>query len=211
MTSESPDNTPGPLAGREVLLCVAGGIACYKAADLASKLVQAGAGVTVAMTEAARRFVGPVTFRALTRRAVHDSLWEPTEEQASPHLALTDRADVLIVAPATANVLAKLAAGLADDLVSALGLSAWRACPILLAPAMNTRMWDAPSTQANLQTLRQWGARTIGPEEGNLACRTVGSGRMSEPADILARTIELLAGSAPASPGPSDRAGHSPH
>jgi phosphopantothenoylcysteine decarboxylase/phosphopantothenate--cysteine ligase len=197
---QSGEDAPGPLAGREVLLCVTGGIAAYKSADLASKLVQAGAGVTVAMTDAAQRFVAPLTFRALTGRRVCTSMWQPDEAQASPHLALTERADLLIVAPATANILAKLAAGIADEIVSALGLSACGACPILLAPAMNTRMWQAPATQANLERLRQRGAHVVGPGEGFLACGTVGFGRMAEPREILDVAVGLLSGQAPDGP-----------
>lgn len=189
-TSQAP---PGPLEGREILLAVTGGIACYKAADLASKLVQAGAGLTVAMTAAARRFVQPLTFQALTGRQVYTSMWQRSEDYSSQHIALTERADLMIVAPATANVLAKMACGLADELVAALALSAWGACPILVAPAMNSRMWLAPATQGNLARLRQWGVHVVGPAEGRLACGTTGPGRMSEPADILAAAQSLLA------------------
>lgn len=180
------------LAGYEVLLCVTGGIACYKSADLASSLVQAGAGVTVAMTAAARRFVAPLTFQTLTSRPVYTSLWQRTADFRSEHIALTDLADLMIVAPATANILGKFAAGLADDLVSALALSATGSCPILLAPAMNTRMWSAPPVQANVKTLAQWGYHVVGPATGRLACGTEGIGRMSEPADILAAAATLL-------------------
>lgn len=181
------------LAGREVLLAVTGGIACYKSADLASKLVQAGAGVTVAMTNAARRFVAPLTFQTLTGRAVYTSLWQRSTQFRSEHVALTDLADLMIVAPATANCLAKFAAGLADDLVSTLALAATGSCPILLAPAMNSRMWAAPAVQANLATLKKYGFHVVGPATGRLACGTEGPGRMSEPADILAAAAKLLA------------------
>jgi phosphopantothenoylcysteine decarboxylase/phosphopantothenate--cysteine ligase len=182
----------GKLSGYEVLLCVTGGIACYKSADLASSLVQAGAGVTVAMTAAARRFIAPLTFQTLTARPVYSSLWQRTADFRSEHIALTELADLMIVAPATANVLGKFAAGLADDLVSALGLSATGSCPILLAPAMNTRMWEAPAVQANLKKLQGWGYHVVGPATGRLACGTEGPGRMSEPADILAAAVKLL-------------------
>lgn len=180
------------LAGYEVLLCVTGGIACYKSADLASALVQAGAGVTVAMTAAARRFVAPLTFQTLTARPVYASLWQRTAEFRSEHIALTELADLMIVAPATANILGKFAAGIADDLVSAMGLSATGSCPILLAPAMNTRMWSAPAVQANLAKLKEWGCHVVGPGEGRLACGTEGPGRMSEPAEILQAARNLL-------------------
>ena len=189
MANPIPD---GELSGYEVLLCVCGGIACYKSADLASKLRHGGAGVSVAMTRSARRFIAPLTFQALTGRAVYTSLWQRSADFRSQHLSLTERADLMVIAPATANVMAKLAHGLADDLVSSLGLSAWDACPVLLAPAMNTRMWNAPPTQTNLARLRGMGCRVVGPCEGMLACRTVGPGRMSEPADILATIREML-------------------
>ena len=190
--SEAANPDERPLAGREVVLCVTGGIACYKAADLASKLVQAGAGVSVAMTDAAQRFVCPLTFQALTGRQVYTTLWLPGEEYRSQHLSLTDRAELVIVAPATADVLAKLAAGLADDLVSTLSLAAQGACPILLAPAMNTRMWQAAPTQANVARLREWGFHVVGPAEGRLACGTVGPGRMAEPAQIIQAAKKVL-------------------
>lgn len=181
-----------PLDGYEVLLCVTGCIAAYKSADLASRLVQAGAGVSVAMTRAARRFVAPLTFQTLCGRAVFTSLWRDAAEQQPQHIALTERADLMIVAPATANMLAKMAHGLADDLVSTLALSAAGACTILVAPAMNVRMWNAPQTQANLAAVTEWGLHTVGPGEGYLACGTVGIGRMAEPEEILAAATKLL-------------------
>ena len=188
MTEEKPT----PLEGYEALLCLTGGIACYKVADLASKLVQAGAGVTVAMTEAATQFITPLTFQTLTCRPVYTSLWQATEAYEAGHLAPTKRADLMIIAPATANIIAKMAAGIADDLVSSLALSAQGECPILIAPAMNTRMWEAPATQANVQRLTQWGVQSIGPNVGFLACRTVGPGRMAEAREILQAATGLL-------------------
>lgn len=182
----------GRLDGYEVLLCLSGGIACYKSADLASKLVQAGAGVSVAMTEAACQFVQPLTFQALTRRQVFTSMWQTTRDYSAQHLDLTSRADLMVIAPATADILAKMACGLADDLVSTLALSACGSCDILVAPAMNTRMYQAPPTQDNLARLRGWGVQVIGPDSGPLACRDVGPGRMSEPADIFQRIVALL-------------------
>lgn len=186
-----------PLASYEVLLCLTGGIACYKAADLTSKLVQAGAGVTVAMTDAATRFILPITFQTLARRSVYTNLWQATEDYQPGHISLTEQADLLMVAPATANFLAKMAAGLADDLVSCLALSASGACPVLVAPAMNARMWNAPPTRANVERLRSWGVQFVGPDEGFLACRDTGPGRMSEPADILAAATIILRKSQP--------------
>jgi len=178
--------------GREILLCVTGGIASYKAADLTSKLVTAGANVHVAMTEAATRFVAPLTFQALSRNQVYTSMWQTTERFDSGHIALTDRAEIMIVAPATADMLGKMAGGIADDLVSTLFLSATGACKVLVAPAMNSRMWSAPPVQANVAALRQWGVNVVGPAEGRLACGTTGPGRMAEPTDILAAVADLL-------------------
>jgi len=182
-----------PLEDRQMVLCVTGGIACYKSADLASKLVQSGAGVTVAMTEAATRFVAPLTFQALTGRQVYTSLWQGSEDFCSQHISLTEAADLMIVAPATANIIGKMAAGLADDLVSSLALSASGACPILIAPAMNERMWSSPAVQANVKRLTERGVQAIGPTEGYLACGTIGQGRMAEPTDILQAARQLLA------------------
>ncbi|MCL2701122.1 MAG: hypothetical protein FWE88_05455 [Phycisphaerae bacterium] len=186
------------LDGYEVLLCVSGGIACYKAADLASKLVQAGAGVTVAMTPAAVEFVQPLTFGSLTRRAVFTSMWQSTENHDSGHISLTERADLTILAPATANTIAKLAHGLADNLVSTMLLATAGSCDVLVAPAMNSRMFAHPAVQTNIETLASMpGVHLIGPAEGRLACGTTGPGRMCEPADILARATELLLRHAP--------------
>jgi len=184
------------LGGSEVLLCVTGGIACYKAADLASRLVRAGAAVTVAMTQAACRFVSPLTFRTLTGRPVHTSLWQTAGGYEVEHVALTEKANLMVIAPATANIIGKLAAGIADDLVSTLALAAAGACPILLAPAMNSRMWAAPVVQENMKALLTRGCHVIGPAEGRLACGALGPGRMAEPEDILAAIANLLGGKA---------------
>lgn len=180
MNPSSPP-APQPLQGYELLVCVTGGIAAFKVAALVSTLVQQGCGVRVAMTRAARRFVGPVTFQALSGRPVQTSLWR--SEGDIPHLRLTEVADLALVAPATANTIGKLAGGLADDLVGSLLLGA--ACPVMLAPAMNERMWTHPSVQRNVAFLREHGFLFVGPEEGWQACRAVGPGRMSEPETIL--------------------------
>lgn len=182
----------GPLTGKGVLLCLTGGIACYKSAMLASRLVQAGAAVRVAMTAAAEKFITPLTLQALTGRQVYSSLWQSGDRYDAQHLSLTEAADLMIVAPATADIMAKMATGIADDLVSTLALSAHGACPILIAPAMNTRMWLAAPTQDNLARLQNWGIHVVGPAEGRLACDTVGPGRMSEPDDILAAATRIL-------------------
>ena len=180
----SGPSAPGPLAGYEVVVCVTGGIAAYKTAALVSKLVQEGCGVTVAMTRNARRFVGPTTFRALTGRPVLTSLWRPPSPGEMAHLDPSEVADLIVVAPGTANIIGKLAGGIADDLVSTLLLGA--ACPVLLAPAMNVRMWRHVAVQRNVAFLREHGFLLVGPEEGWLACGVTGPGRMSEPEELLA-------------------------
>lgn len=196
--SQSPDK---PLAGYEVLLCVTGGIACYKSADLTSRLIRAGCGVHVAMTASAREFIRPLTFQSLTGRRVYTDLWQRSEDYSAQHISLTDQADLMVIAPATANILAKMACGIADDLVSTLALSAWGSCPILACPAMNTRMYEAPATRANLDKLGQWGVELLGPATGRLACNTVGPGRMVEPADILQAAQDRLVSNPPKTGG----------
>ena len=172
------------LTGRRILLCVTGGIAAYKIADLASKLIQTKAEVRVAQTFAAQKFITPLTFQALTGQEVATSLWEAAGEKFSTrHIALTDWAELTLVAPATANILGKLAGGISDDLVSTLLLAAKP--PILLAPAMNVRMWANPIVQENIEKLKRLGYALIGPATGRLACGTVGPGRMAEPDDLL--------------------------
>ncbi len=178
------------LKNYEILLGVTGGIAAYKTADLASRLVQAGAGVTVAMTAHAEKFVGKLTFSTLTGREVYTDLFDSPEIYDARHIDITRRADLFVIAPATANFLAKAANGICDDLLSTLYCS--RAGTVLLAPAMNQRMWAAPATGRNIETLRADGCRIIGPETGNLACRETGPGRMAEPADIFNKITELL-------------------
>jgi len=186
------ENQENLLADYEVLLCVTGGIAAYKSAELASKLVQSGASVSVAMTAAAQRFITPLTFQGLTGRMVYTSLWDSEERYEPQHISLTERADLMIVAPATANIIAKMAHGLADDLVSTMGLSASGSCEILIAPAMNARMWGATATKENVSIISQRGVHIVGPREGYLACGGVGMGRMAEPEEILAAARELL-------------------
>lgn len=184
--------------GYEVLIAVTGGIAAFKTATLVSMLVQRGCAVTVAMTSAARRFITPLTFRALTARPVYTSLWQIENPGDQQHLSLTESADLVIVAPATANILGKIAAGLGDDLVSTLLLSA--AGPVLLAPAMNTRMWENRIVQSNVARLRDAGHHFVGPTAGWLACREVGMGRMAEPETIVQQAVSLLCKSTPKNP-----------
>jgi phosphopantothenoylcysteine decarboxylase/phosphopantothenate--cysteine ligase len=176
------------LTDKHILLGVTGGVAVYKAAFLASRLAQAGARVDVVMTEAATRFVAPLTFEAVTGRRVYTDLFQlpagrdPDRVQI-PHVALAERADLLLVAPATANTLAKLAYGLADNLLTNLALAA--SAPLLLAPAMESHMWSNPATQANVSALVERGATLVGPEAGHLASGAEGVGRMSDPEKIL--------------------------
>lgn len=176
--------------GRRVIVGVSGGIAAFKTCSLVSLLVKEGAEVVVAMTEAATRFVGPLTFESLTARAVILDLWSAESDKDSQHIHLTERADLFVIAPATANVIAKLAAGLADDALTTMVLAC--PAPLLLAPAMNERMWRHPLVQRNLETLRGIGVHVVGPESGWLACRTLGEGRMAEPPDILEAGRTLL-------------------
>ncbi|NQU74726.1 MAG: phosphopantothenoylcysteine decarboxylase [Planctomycetes bacterium] len=185
-------NREDELDGYEVLLCVTGGIACYKSASLVSRLVQAGVGVSVAMTRSARQFVGPLTFQSLSGRQVHTGMWDLTERCDIQHIALADRADLTIIAPATANIIGKIASGIADDLVSTLAMTAVGSCPVLLAPAMNPLMWSNPVVQANLARLVELDFLAVGPNEGWLACRTIGKGRMAEPGEIFAAARKLL-------------------
>ena len=182
------------MEGREILLGVTGGIAAYKAADLASKLVQAGASVSVVLTRSAERFIGAATFEALTNRPVHRHLFAPREHFQGEHIGLARRAELMVVAPATANFLAKLAYGMADDLLSTLALT--MTGPILVAPAMNSEMWRKPPVQRNVETIRQDGIHFVEPGDGWLSCGQVGPGRMAEPAEIFKCIAALLARSA---------------
>lgn len=182
--------SPPSLKGREIIVAVCGGIAAYKVADVVSKLVQLGAGVTVVMTDEAQKFITPLTFEALSGRRVRTSTFELVETSDPQHIGLTERADLMLVAPATGNLLAKVANGLCDDLVSLMISAA--ACPVVFAPAMNHRMWDHPATKENVEKLRRFGYTFIGPESGWLACRNVGVGRLSEPAKILEDVVRML-------------------
>lgn len=181
-----------------ILLGVTGGIAAYKAVDLASKLTGAGARVRTVMTENACRLVGPKSFEAVTQSAVFTTLWPdmsaPAEYQTS-HIALLEWADIVVVAPATANILAKIANGICDDMLSTTLCACWplvESGSVLIAPAMNTNMWANPAVQHNVEILRERGFQFAGPAQGRLACGTEGVGRMSEPQEIL-KAIEEIA------------------
>ena len=175
---------------RNLILGVSGGIAAYKAADLASKLTQAGAVVSVVMTESAQEFVGPVTFEALTNRPVNSELFTPTEHYQGEHIGLARLGEMMVIAPATANCLAKLACGMADDLLTTLALAFTG--PVLVCPAMNSEMWNKLSVQRNIAQLKSDGFRIVEPGEGWLSCGTVGAGRMAEPTEIIAAIQDEL-------------------
>ena len=177
---------------REIVIGVTGGIAAYKAADLCSKLVQAGHGVTVVMTAAAERFIGATTFEALTGRPVHREMFSPQEGfHQGEHIGLARRAELLVVAPASADFLAKLAHGFADDLLATITLVT--TAPILVAPAMNCDMWAKPAVQRNVAQLKTDGIHFVDPGDGWLSCGQVGPGRMAEPSEIQAAIERLLA------------------
>ena len=171
------------LRGARVLLGVTGGIAAYKSVDLASKLVQQGAIVEAVLTDAARQFVGPASFNAITRRPVHGSVFEPWTDEYAGHLTLGEASDLIVIAPATANSIATLAHGFAPDMLFSAVLAS--AAPVLVAPAMEDTMYRHAATQANLETLRQRGVILVGPESGRLASGEFGVGRMSEPTTIV--------------------------
>lgn len=178
------------LTGKRLLLGLTGGIAAYKAAELARLLVKGGADVRVAMTQAATRFVTPMTLQALTGQPVWSELWDPRVPDAMAHIELSRDRELIIVAPASADFIAKLANGLADDLLSSLCLA--RRAPLLVAPAMNVEMWQNAATQRNVARLRADGVAIAGPAAGEQACGEVGLGRMLEPRDIAAQVEALL-------------------
>jgi len=190
MSATEPISNELSLKGREIIVAVCGGIAAYKLADVVSKLVQRGAGVTVCMTKGAQKFITPLTFQALSARPVHTDTFELVESSDPQHISLTGKADLMLVAPATGNILAKVAHGICDDLVS-LMISA-SACPVVFCPAMNNRMWEHPAAQENIAKLAGFGYTFIGPEEGWLACRNVGAGRLTEPAKIVEEVVRML-------------------
>jgi phosphopantothenoylcysteine decarboxylase/phosphopantothenate--cysteine ligase len=182
---------------RTVVVAVGGGISVYKACELVREVVKGGGTARVVMTPAATHFVGTLTFQALSGAPVLTDLLDPAQETAYGHLAMARAADLLIVAPATADLIARLRAGMGDDAVTTTALAV--TCPVLLAPAMNTRMWNNPAVQENLAALTARGWHTVGPGGGELACGEVGEGRMAEPAEIAAVAARLL--------GPRDLAG----
>lgn len=173
-----------------IVVGVTGSIAAYKAADLVSKLVKADYDVFVVMTENARQFIGAVTFQTLSHNPVMSSVFDEKESWRPGHIDLADRADLLLIAPATANSIAKLAVGMADDPIGEIALATL--APVLVAPAMNGKMWMHAATKANVETLRTRGVQFIGPEEGMLACGYNGVGRLWNVDGIVERVAEVL-------------------
>jgi phosphopantothenoylcysteine decarboxylase len=196
MATDTPSASAGmtstgmTLKGREIIVGVCGGIAAYKVAGVVSELVQLGAGVTVVMTTEAQKFVTALTFEALSGRRVRAGTFDLVDASDPQHISLTERADLMLVAPATNNIVAKVATGLTDDLLSLLICAS--ACPVVFAPAMNNRMWAHPVAQKNVAKLKRLGYSFIGPEAGWLACRNVGVGRMSEPKKIVDEVVRML-------------------
>jgi phosphopantothenoylcysteine decarboxylase len=180
-------------AGRNIVLGVCGSIAAYKAADLTSKLVKGGAAVNVVMTADAQKFITPLPFKTLSRRPVVTDLYDEEEGWKPTHVRLADEADLLLIAPATANLLAKLAHGMADDALSCIALALNPKAKLLVAPAMNGKMWGHAATQENVAALKRRGVEFIGPEEGMLSCGYEGLGRLWNVDGIAARALELLA------------------
>lgn len=182
------------LAGKKIVLGVTGGIAAYKSAEIVSRLRHLGAEVHVIMTENAAKFVAPLTFQTLSANPVVTDTFATPETWNVEHVALAKLADIFVIAPATANILAKMACGIADDMLSTTVLAT--KAPVLAAPAMNTGMWTAPATAQNVETLRNRGVHIIGPGSGMLACGDEGAGRMSEPEEIVAEIERILAAKA---------------
>jgi len=180
-------------SGKTVVVGLSGGIACYKTAHVVSRLAQAGANVSVLMTEAATRFVTPLTFQALSGRPVYTSQWEHVESKDPQHISVARSAHLMLIAPCTMDMMAKLATGRTDDVVALVASAVDRRTqPCLLAPSMNEVMWSQPATGRALNQLREDGFTIIGPATGWQACRTVGVGRMSEPEDLLAAIARAL-------------------
>ena len=181
---------PDPLDKKTVALGVTGSIACYKAVDLASKLVQSGAAVDVIMTHEATKFVAPLTFNSITHRPVVSYMFEPQSELGMDHVAIAQRADIVVVAPVTAHTLAKIAWGLADDALTTTLLATQ--APVILAPAMDAHMYGNPATQHNVEKLKSWGYFLVGPAEGRLASGLIGQGRLLETHELLGHIRAVL-------------------
>lgn len=178
------------MSAARVILGVTGSIAAYRAADIASSLSKQGVEVDVILTDGGQKFITPLTFSALTHRSVVTNLWDEEQNQRPSHIQMADSADLALVAPASANVLARMTYGMADDALTST-LLATRA-PILVAPAMNGKMWSHPATEHNVQVLKERGVRFIGPDEGMLACGYEGAGRLWPVTEIVAEVIKVL-------------------
>jgi phosphopantothenoylcysteine decarboxylase / phosphopantothenate---cysteine ligase len=183
------------MAGKRILLGVTGGIAAYKSPDVVRRLIERGAEVQVVMTPGAREFIAPLTFQAVSGREVRSDLWDESAERAMSHIELARWADLILIAPATADFLAHLTHGMADSLLATVCLAS--SAPIAVAPAMNRLMWSNAATQANVAQLRARGVHVFGPDSGSQACGEVGEGRMMEPADIAAATFAVLPAEGP--------------
>lgn len=183
------------MGSKRILLGVTGGIAAYKSPDVVRRLIERGAEVQVVMTDGAREFVAPLTFQAVSGREVRSDLWDENAERAMSHIELARWADLILIAPATADFLARLAHGMADNLLSTVCLAS--SAPVAVAPAMNRLMWSNAATQANIAQLRSRGVHIFGPDSGSQACGETGEGRMMEPADIAAATFALLPAEGP--------------
>lgn len=183
------------MAGKHILLGVTGGIAAYKSPDIVRRLAERGAEVQVVMTAGAREFVAPLTFQAVSGREVRSDLWDESAERAMSHIELARWADLVLIAPATADFLAQLAHGMADNLLNTICLAT--GAPLAVAPAMNRLMWANPATQANVAQLRARGVHVLGPDSGSQACGETGEGRMMEPFDIAAAAFSLLPAEGP--------------
>lgn len=179
-------------SGKNIVLGVTGSIAAYKAADITSQLTKAGADVHVVMTSDAQKFITALPFKTLSRNPVETDLYDEEQGWKPMHIKLADEANLLLIAPATANVVAKLAHGLADDALTCIALALQPKARILIGPAMNGKMWLHPATQANVATLKSRGVEFIGPEEGMLSCGYEGIGRLFEVQKIVQRALELL-------------------
>ena len=191
------------MRGSRVLLIVGGGIAAYKSLELVRLCAKAGIGVTAVLTKAGAEFVTPLSLGSLTGSKVYSDLWSLTDEQEMGHIELSRAADLVVVAPATADLMGKFANGLADDLASTALLATDK--PVLIAPAMNVRMWESAPVRRNLATLKGDGVRVVGPDEGEMACGEFGFGRMAEPADTLAAIQAALGGAAVSAPPQANR------
>jgi phosphopantothenoylcysteine decarboxylase / phosphopantothenate---cysteine ligase len=196
---DDPLDERGHLGGKRILLIISGGIAAYKCLDLIRRLKERGASVRCVLTEGGSRFVTPLSVSALSEEKVYTELWSLTDEAEMGHIRLSREADLVLVAPASADILARMAAGIADDLATTALLATDK--PVMAAPAMNVMMWNHPATRENVARLKARGVLMVGPNSGDMACGEVGAGRMSEPMEILGAVAAFFAGTAGAIPG----------